>query len=651
MDETRRAYYHSLGFVAAPNSVRLKSGKQFDRYFPKPENHDRIEFYSNDVNDTVALMGKVVSLYLDDTKRIAPVLVGKSKMDTCRNVYQFIIDHIEYKLDKAGHEELRRPAVTWHTRRGDCDCMSIMASSILTNLGINHTIRIAAYENGKGFQHVYVIVPDGLGYITIDPVLRPYMLGKLLHTNMFNYEKGFIKKKDFTMQQLGIPVHVLSGIDNAEVSKVRGELAMTAKDYRQEEDPVLALFHDTRSYVSQYPEVLGRNIKATDFLQMLDYAINYWDTDQGLTALQALALSEQKMRSASRYPNNPYLNFFTKIYEGFQKEARVNGLGTMDGLFKNLKNKVKKVFTDVKTLSPLHAVMRAAFRGLIKVNYMGYATRFAIGKLATNDLVKYPKDEIIDFVDKNVQGVSGSEFAKYVKGYEGVKNFYRNAGGTGKEWDTFKFVIKEGKGKGAAVGKYAETQAQRKALSLIEAAIEKKYGKAILGSLDPDVVDEVQLGEPFSLAATIAAASTAIATVASQFKDVKDGAKIVEETVNDAKNVVDTIKNVTSPGGSSTKAGSTSTASNGKGGWLSKIKDKIADIKSGSAPYTPNTKAGTSKDNTGQSNTKKLLIIGGIVTAVAGGSLLAIRHFKNQKSKKGLSGVPASKKPFEVVIR
>jgi len=231
-----------------------------------------------------------------------------------------------------------------------------------------------------------------------------------------------------------------------------------------------------------------------------------------------------------------------------------------------------------------------------------------------------------------------------------VKNFYRNAGGTGKEWDTFKYVIKEGKGKGAAVGKYAETQAQRKALSLIEAAIEQKYGKALLGSLDPDVVDEIQLGEPFSLAATIAAASTAIATVASQFKDVKDGAKIVEETVNDAKNVVDTITNITSSGGGSTKAGSTATGSSSKGGWLSKIKDKIANIQSGSAPYNPSTKTGASSQNNGKSDTKKLLIIGGIVTAVAGGSLLAIRYNRNKKTRKGLSGIGTSSKPFEVVV-
>ena len=75
----------------------------------------------------------------------------------------------QYKLDKKGLEQLRRPARTWADRKSgvDCDCMSIFASSILTNLQIPHKFRITKYSQDS-WQHVYVIGGENIHGVLSD---------------------------------------------------------------------------------------------------------------------------------------------------------------------------------------------------------------------------------------------------------------------------------------------------------------------------------------------------------------------------------------------------------------------------------------------------------------------------------------------------
>ena len=89
------------------------------------------------------------------------------------------------KKDAEGYEQIRSPARAWHDRFSgvDCDCYSVFISSILSNLGIAHTLRITKYQRDY-FQHIYPIVPFQNGYITIDCV-----------TDRFNYEVPFSEKK------------------------------------------------------------------------------------------------------------------------------------------------------------------------------------------------------------------------------------------------------------------------------------------------------------------------------------------------------------------------------------------------------------------------------------------------------------------------
>jgi hypothetical protein len=223
-----------------------------------------------DVSDTLELMQRVVWTYRNDTQRLAPLLKRSSLEDTCRAIWEFIYKHIQYRLDKKGLEQLRRPARTWQERRQgvDCDCMSIFTSSILLHLGIPHAFRVTRYSLPH-WQHVYVIVPrsDG-GYFTIDGVL-----------SRFDYEKPYTDKMDVDMDMKGIDVAVLSGPGN-----LPGEIDNNTFAYHN--------LVNTRRALREEPTLVASLPDAAEFIQMLDYAIRYYHTDRRDAALALLARNE-----------------------------------------------------------------------------------------------------------------------------------------------------------------------------------------------------------------------------------------------------------------------------------------------------------------------------------------------------------------------
>lgn len=179
----------SLGLVATGKRP-LQSGAQYNRYFDQSAGEEITMVEEGDVTDTIATMKKIVRNTLNQTKRIAPILRGSTKLQTARNLWDFLYNHVQYTKDNPLREQLRQPVRTWRDRaRGvDCDCYAIFISSVLSNLGVPHFFRIAAY-NGSDYQHVYVVVPDGGKEIIIDPVL-----------DQFNTEHPYTSKKDFTMK-------------------------------------------------------------------------------------------------------------------------------------------------------------------------------------------------------------------------------------------------------------------------------------------------------------------------------------------------------------------------------------------------------------------------------------------------------------------
>jgi hypothetical protein len=184
--------------MEAKKKRHIKPGLEYDTLFPRSENDNKTIRRNANVYHTVSFIPKVVQETLAQTKAIAQKLKANSTYDTCKNIWHFVYQHINYKKDEEGYEQIRSPARAWHDRQQgvDCDCYSVFISSVLTNLGIPHILRITKYHRDY-FQHIYPVVPNGSKHITIDCV-----------TDKFDYEVPYSEKKDYPMD-----LQYLNGFD------------------------------------------------------------------------------------------------------------------------------------------------------------------------------------------------------------------------------------------------------------------------------------------------------------------------------------------------------------------------------------------------------------------------------------------------------
>jgi hypothetical protein len=203
---------------------RARRGKEYDHLFPKPNGINTVIKKSADVNDTVTFIQRLVPQTLNDTREIAKVLQGKTLEETCSNVWHFVYEHIPYKRDETGIEQIRRPARSWWDTRNanqdgsgiDCDCYSVLNSAILMAMSppVPHKYRITKYRKYNGetpyWQHIYIVIPkDGKlnydlsnrdDYITMDCVKDEY-----------DDEQEYLEKKDYNMR-----LDYLNGLEGVE---------------------------------------------------------------------------------------------------------------------------------------------------------------------------------------------------------------------------------------------------------------------------------------------------------------------------------------------------------------------------------------------------------------------------------------------------
>ncbi|MFO0414914.1 MAG: hypothetical protein ACK52I_22300 [Pseudomonadota bacterium] len=193
--------YSGLGLV--PNGSRTVKpiSASVLALVPKPDGKNQT-IKSSDadpVRDTVPLIMKLAKRQAWQGEKLAKKLKGKNVKETVRNNWNFFFDHIQYKKDIPGKEQVRslRRLVHNASEGGDCDCFVNGLSNLLINQGIAHKLRIAAYNGSPNFSHIYIVVPDGETEIILDPVVHK-----------FNYEVPYSSKKDFDMK-----LESLDGID------------------------------------------------------------------------------------------------------------------------------------------------------------------------------------------------------------------------------------------------------------------------------------------------------------------------------------------------------------------------------------------------------------------------------------------------------
>lgn len=168
----------------------IESGQEYNHLFQKAKGEFiDVKQYAQ-LGDTIGLMKEVITKSTASTTRIAELLKAATLKETCRNVWNWCFRHIQYEKDEFGVEQVRHPARTWADRRKgvDCDCLTVIIGSILTNLKIPFVIRITKYQ-APDFEHVYPVALIGNEEVIMDCVVHK-----------FNYEVPYTEKKDFTMK-------------------------------------------------------------------------------------------------------------------------------------------------------------------------------------------------------------------------------------------------------------------------------------------------------------------------------------------------------------------------------------------------------------------------------------------------------------------
>jgi len=98
---------------------------------------------------------------VQQTKTIAPRYKGATEAESCKKIFDYLKNHVNYKADGA-NQQVRLPSALMRTLQGDCKSYSVYTSAILTNLGIPHRLVYASYDpKDPTPTHIYVITNKG----------------------------------------------------------------------------------------------------------------------------------------------------------------------------------------------------------------------------------------------------------------------------------------------------------------------------------------------------------------------------------------------------------------------------------------------------------------------------------------------------------
>lgn len=430
-----------IGYNSSYHYRKIKTGKEYDSLILPSTGTEKEIRNNGTAYDTIDDMAKVVLKNLNQTSKLAAKLKGQSKEQSVQNVYDFLYNHIQYKQDRNGVEELREPARSWAERQTgiDCDCFSIFASSILTNMGIEHHIEMCAIHPDPWFKHVYVIVPkennSNIGsranYWVVDACLHKF---DQLAPNISQKYSKLMR----TVQLSGLSAPCACNAQKPNSTFGKKPLTIKAPDKAKLNEMELQILEPMRQQLLQTKQQATSNPNSVALLyhpkplvQAIDFALSHWnDPDKRPKALEELARKEDSLVNkvavaglgrmgafnglgglaydpTKVYPvigfdglNGLYSNELTGLFNSIKKSAQnVSSVvknvatkavtavtknpvaNTVKTVSQNAANAVKKAATfvakNVQKVNPGMVVARTAFRGLVALNFRGQASDMA----------------------------------------------------------------------------------------------------------------------------------------------------------------------------------------------------------------------------------------------------------------------------------
>lgn len=147
----------------------------------------------------------------EQIKNLAFELKGSSEIESCKNIFQYAVDNVNYIAD-VGVQLIKSPARLLHDTTGDCKSYSIFIAACLRYLGIEHFFRFVSYNKVKEATHVYVVAVINNQNIPIDAVAFE-QAGK-----PFGTEIKFTYRAD--MSNRTTQIAYLAGIENSGIGYI-----------------------------------------------------------------------------------------------------------------------------------------------------------------------------------------------------------------------------------------------------------------------------------------------------------------------------------------------------------------------------------------------------------------------------------------------
>lgn len=142
--------------------------------------------------------------YANDYSKISSFFLGSTPRQTCKNIWTFLKQNVNYKIESEDRQTIKSPAAiiaTGKTTGSDCKNLSLMTAGILQDLqrkGLQKIPFVFRFSSYKLFnnvpEHVFIVAyPGTQKEIWIDAVL-----------NEFDYKKNYTYKIDKKPMLVGI---------------------------------------------------------------------------------------------------------------------------------------------------------------------------------------------------------------------------------------------------------------------------------------------------------------------------------------------------------------------------------------------------------------------------------------------------------------
>jgi len=214
-------------------------------------------------------------------RELANQLKGDSTIETCRNIWKYLIEKVSYKADGVD-QKIKSPARLIHDGFGDCKSYSVFTACILRYLQIKHFFRFTSYTNKKEATHVYVVAVINNKEIPIDAVAYVQM------NIPFGSEATYKYRADMTqigkiMYLAGLNKNTIGAITNNSILEYLNSDAFTIwTDQESDDSLTLAkgfLLSEWDKYwtIAAYASSTNEKLEALNRLQYIAIMIRFYN--------------------------------------------------------------------------------------------------------------------------------------------------------------------------------------------------------------------------------------------------------------------------------------------------------------------------------------------------------------------------------------